>query len=147
MDNPARDATGKLGAYGYTAGAPGERGITDILKDIVGNLQGIVQSEVRLARVEIEEEGGKALTASKALIAGAVLGLYALGFLLVTIARALELALAPWLSSLIVGVVLLICAAVGISIGRERLRKVRMPKKTIQTTKEDIEWMKEQARS
>ena len=146
MDNPAREATGKMGSYGF-ASPQGERNITDILKDILGNLQGLIRSEMRLARVEMKEEGRKVVSASTMLAVGAVVGFYALGFLLLTVVHALELILAAWLATLIVGAALCICAAVAVSVGRERLRKVRMAEKTQQSLKEDIEWMKEQARS
>jgi len=38
-------------------------------------------------------------------------------------------------------------AAIGISKGREVLKTVRPPEKTIQTVKEDLLWTKEQAKS
>ena len=147
MDNPAREATGKMGTYGLASSPQGERNISEILKAIIGNLQGLIRSEVLLARAEIKDEGAKLAAASKLLVAGVVLGLYAFGFLLWTAVNALELVLAPWLATLIVGAALCIFAAVAVSVGRERLRNVRMAEKTRQTLKEDVEWMKEQARS
>ena len=84
----------------------------------------MVCAEVRLARLEIKAEGRKMMEASTMLIAGAVLGFYALGFLLLTGGRALELIMPPWLATLIVGVRLCICTPVAVSIGRERPRKV-----------------------
>ena len=57
MDNPAREATGKMGSYGFASSPPGERTIAEILKAILGNLQGLIRSEVLLARAEIKEEG------------------------------------------------------------------------------------------
>ena len=81
------------------------------------------------------------------LIFGAVLGFYALGFLLLTVVNALELVLAPWLATLIVGAALFICTAAAVSVGRGRLRLMRAAEKTRQTLKEDIEWMKEQSQS
>jgi hypothetical protein len=42
---------------------PGDRPISAVLQDIVGNIQDIVRSEVRLARTEIGEEVGRARSA------------------------------------------------------------------------------------
>jgi uncharacterized membrane protein YqjE len=148
MDNPGRGATGNLGTYGYGSSTPqGERTIGDILKDIVTNLQSIIRSEMQLAAVELKREGKKLITASGALAAAAVFGVFGVGFIFLTAMFALELVLAPWLSALIVGVVLLVCAGVGLAMGRERLRAVQAPKATLETLKEDAQWTKEQVRS
>ena len=55
MDDPARSAGGALGEYAYQQGGR-ERPMTEVLKDIIGNVQEMVRSEVRLARVEIRDE-------------------------------------------------------------------------------------------
>jgi hypothetical protein len=56
----------------------------------------------------------------------------------------LEALLPNWLAALILGVLLVICAAIGIAVGRRRLKTIRAPRKTIQTVKESLEWIKEQ---
>ena len=61
-----------------------DRSFADVLDDIVGNVQGIIRSEVRLAKAEIQEETVKAGKAARFAGSGAVLGLYAVGFLLLT---------------------------------------------------------------
>jgi Putative Actinobacterial Holin-X, holin superfamily III len=58
-----------------------ERPIADVLEDIIFNVQGIIRSEVRLARAEIQEETVKAGTAAGLAGSGAILAIYALGFL------------------------------------------------------------------
>jgi|SRR5579871_6450801 len=147
MDNPAREATGQLGAYGFTSETRGERTIADVLRDIGGNIQGIVRAEMILARSELKEEGRKAFAGSTMLLVGALVGFLGFAFLMLTCVFALELVLPAWAAALIVGGVLVICSGIAASIGRERLKKVRMPDKTMQTMKEDVEWMKEQVRS
>ena len=54
---------------------------------------------------------------------GAVLGLFALGFLLATVAAALATFLPTWLALLIVGVGLVLVAVVAVTIGRSQLRR------------------------
>ena len=63
-------------------GQTDDRSVTNVLQDIVSNVQEIVRSEVRLAKAEIKEETGKAARAWKPLIAGGVLMLYSGGLLM-----------------------------------------------------------------
>lgn len=153
MEDEARKASGQLGQYAYSgrseadAGRSRDRSMADVLKDIVGNFQEIVRSEVRLAKAETKEEGVKAWGAARPLLAGAVLGFYALGFLLLGVERALALVLVPWLAALIVGFTLVVVAAFLISAGRERWKAMHpQPGKTIKTVKENVQWMKDQTR-
>jgi len=121
-----------------------ERSFSDVFQDIVGNVQNIIRSEIRLAKTEVKEETAKAARAAEIIAAGAVLGLYAIGFLLLTLARALETVTAPWLASLIVAVLVGIVSFVAINTGRTRIKQVHpTPDKTIQTVKENVEWVKD----
>jgi uncharacterized membrane protein YqjE len=123
-----------------------ERSVSDVLQDIFGNVQDIVRSEVRLARAEIGTEAAKTARAAKSLIAGAVLGLYAGGVLLIAAVYGLSMVVAPWLAALLVGAFVAVVAAILISIGQGRLRKVKKPEKTIRSVKEDVQWLKNQTR-
>lgn len=150
MDDPARAAGGKLGEYAYTGRAQSgaDRSAADVIRDIVGNLQEIIRSEVRLARTEIREDAGDLAKATAILAAGAVAGMFGLLFLLLALTYGLTTVLSPAASALIVGVALAVTAAVLISTGRGRLKKVSAkPDKTIETVKENIEWLKGQTRS
>jgi len=123
-----------------------ERSVSEVLQDIFGNVQEIVRSEVRLAKVEIQTEAGKTARAAKSLLAGAVIGFYAGGLLLLAAVYGLSMVLAPWLAALAVGAFLLIIAMILISVGQGRLRLVNKPEKTVKTLKEDVQWMKDQTR-
>ncbi len=120
------------------------RSFAGVVEDIVGNVQGIIRSEVRLAKTEIKEETAKAGRAGGMLGGGAVLGLYALGFALLAGFFALEYVVAPWLAALIVAVVTGIIAAVLASMGWKRLKQAHpRPEKTIDTMKENVQWAKD----
>jgi hypothetical protein len=81
------------------------------------------------------------------LVAGAVLGIYALGILLLFAVYALAGPLPDWLAALIVGVVVAIIAAVLVKVGLDRVKSVNpAPDKTIDSVKEDIQWVKQQTR-
>src|SRR5215471_226246 len=124
-----------------------DRKFSNIVEDIIGNVQTIIRSEVRLAKAEMQEESIKAGKAAGIAISGALLALYAIGFLLLACIHALEIAIAPWLATLIVTVVVGAIAAVLIGIGMKRIRRVDpRPDKAIRSIKENLEWAKNQAR-
>jgi len=144
MDDPARAAGGTLGDYAMRDSGR-ERPMAEVLRDIIGNVQEMVRSEVRLARVELRDEASKSARAGAMLAAGAVMGLIAGVFLLVCVAQLLDLVMPDWAAALVVALALGIPAAILISRGRERLH-VPMPEKTIENVKENVEWMKNQTR-
>jgi len=124
-----------------------ERSVTQILQDIFTNVQEIIRSEMRLARTEIGEETNKALRAVAVLGAGLILGMYAVGFLLLSAAYALAAVLPDWLGPLIVGLIVAAIATALIVIGRGRIKTVSpVPQKTISSVKEDAQWVKDQTK-
>jgi uncharacterized membrane protein YqjE len=151
MDDPGKAARGKLGEYAYTGRGQvttSDRSAGDVLKDIVANLQEIIRSEVRLARVEIREETRKMANAGSMLAAGAVLGLYALFFIFLATVYVLTTYVSPAAAAAIVGIALAVVAGVLVSVGRGRLKNVSpKPEKTIDSVKENIEWLKGQTKS
>jgi uncharacterized membrane protein YqjE len=124
-----------------------DRSFSEVIENIIDNVQRIIRSEVRLAKVEIQEETSKAGKAAIVLAAGVVFGLYALGFLLLSGVYGLSQVMPSWLAALAVGVVVAVGAAACIMIGRQRLKNVNpKPEKTIQTMKENLEWAKNQTK-
>jgi uncharacterized membrane protein YqjE len=116
-----------------------DRSLSDVLQDIVANVQDIVRSELRLASAEIRQELVKAASAGKVAGAGGVLALFALGFLLLSAVYALSLVMAAWLAALIVAVVLAVVASVLISAGNKRLKTVHLkPEKTVASIRETL---------
>lgn len=130
-----RDSSGTLEA---------ERSVPEVLRDISNGIQQIVRSEIKLAKIEVGETAKQARTSAVAFGGGGLLGVYAAGFLLLTVMFALEIVLPNWLAALIVGILALAGAGIGVSIGRERLKAIRPPSKTMQTVKEDLEWISAQ---
>lgn len=124
-----------------------ERSITQILQDMFANVQEIIRSEMRLAKTEISEEIHKALRAFAVLGAGIILGLYALGFLLLSAVYALAAVLPNWLGPLLVGLIVAVIAAGLVVIGRNKFQTVSpVPQKTIASVKEDAQWVKDQTK-
>ena len=135
-----------------TQETPSEPTTGELLKGIADDANTLVRQELLLARQEMQE--GLAATAkASALLAGAaVLGLYALGFLLYTIGVAIG---GPeWLGFAIVTAVLLVVVLVLALVGRRRLAASKVaPERAraqLQATatelKEEIRWARPQPR-
>ena len=124
--------------------AAGDRSLSDVLQDIIRNVQEIVRSEVRLAKTEIREEAAKARSSMLLLAAGAVTAIFAIVFLLLTIVYALTLVTPGWAAALIVGTVLAVVASVMLTAGVRRFKQIHpTPERTIETMKENVEWAKQ----
>ena len=124
-----------------------ERAVSQVLQDILRNLQDIVRSEVRLARVEIRDELKQAAL-SGAWIAGGALGVIsAWMFLLWTLVYALAATMSMWAATLLVAAVLALAGGLLIMNGMRRARRIQpVPERTVQSVKENLEWMKQQTK-
>jgi uncharacterized membrane protein YqjE len=119
----------------------------EILQDIIADVQEIVRSEFRLAKAEVQQETAKVARSGIPLIVGLLLGLYALGFILLAAVHALSIVVSAWLAALIVGFVVGVVSLILINIGRNRLKGVKVvPEKTIGTVKENVQWARNQIR-
>jgi uncharacterized membrane protein YqjE len=121
-----------------------ERSVPEVLHDIVSNIQEIGRSEFRLAKSEIKEQVSKAAKPAATLAMGIVLAMYALGFMLLTIVYVLATVISAWLAALLVTAVVAVVALVLVTAGKDRLKRVKPPEKTIETLKENVEWAKNQ---
>lgn len=127
-----------------------EPSMTTLLSGIVGDVQELVRKEIVLARQEVREELITAKDAGIALaIAGAVLSIGAL-LLVLTLAQGLA-DLLNWPIWAGYGVVGLTCAIIGaflFSSARERIEQIQpIPEQTLETMKENVEWIKEKTTS
>ena len=121
--------------------APNQRTVPEVLQDIVGNIQEIIRSEFRLGTAEIKEEAAMAAKPVATVGAGIIFGVYALGFLFLAIVYALSTVVAPWIAALIITGIAALLAAVLVASGRGQLKRVKVvPKKTIATVKENVQW-------
>ena len=121
------------------------RTVSDVLQDILRNLQEIVRSEIRLARVEIRDQMRRAVSSSVWIAAGAVSAVSAWIFLLWTLAYALATRMPLWTATLIVAVVMAGTAWVLIMGGLRKATHIQpIPGRTVESVKENLEWMKQQ---
>jgi uncharacterized membrane protein YqjE len=123
-----------------------ERSISAVLHDIVGNIQDIVRSEVRLAKTEVREEIGKARAAGMLVGVGALMLTFAALFVLLAAVYALSTLVPDWAAALIVGGGVAVIAAVCLGVGIKRFKTMRAVPKTAETLKENVEWAKQLTR-
>lgn len=121
-----------------------DRSLGSIIKDLTADVSLLFRSEIALLKLELKEAGGK-LGGGAALMAGALfLGLIGLAFLFVTITLGMiALGAPPWLSSLIVTVVLFAVTGILAVMGKKKLEKVNfVPTESIEHIKTDIDTIK-----
>jgi uncharacterized membrane protein YqjE len=124
-----------------------ERSIGALVSDIVGNLQQIIRSEVRLAKAEVTEELTKAGRAVIWLVAGVVLATMALGFLFLGAVYLLAHFFQPWVAAVLVALAIGAIGGALVAIGATQMKRVSLtPSRTVTSVQENIQWAKAQAR-
>lgn len=112
------------------AGVFDERATSEVIASLITNTQGLVRTEVELAKLEIAEiVKAKAIAIGLVLVA-ALLGLFILAFIGVTGANALMLVLQPWAAWLIVTGIYILLAVVLVLVALRLLKKPTMPERT-----------------
>src|SRR5215468_9193050 len=119
-----------------------------LVKQLSEQVSRLVRDELMLAS---EEMTGKAKTAAKGaglFGGGGILALYGGGCLVACAVIALAGVLRPWLAALIVGVALIVCAAIAALAGRGEVKKATppIPGLAADSVKADVEQIKESAR-
>lgn len=104
----------------------------------------LVRQEIELAKTELAEKGRTLGTGAALLTAAGVAALLTLGSLTAFLVLALDGVMPNWLAAL---VVTLLWALIGVGLGllgRQKLEEAGkpVPEKTLETVKEDIEWLK-----
>lgn len=118
--------------------------IADVLKGAVRDAQELVRCEIALAKAEAREEVSRIGTGAALLAVGAVAAVIGVGLLLTTVAFAIsELAAWPvWAGFAVVTLVTLLVAGFLAMLGRSRMTAQRRMPLTVDTLKENMEWMR-----
>jgi len=121
-----------------------DNSIADVLKRALQDAQDLVRGEVALAKAEMREEMRRLGAGMAALAVAAVAALVAIVFLLAAAAWALAAILSwpVWAGYAIVGAVVLLIAIVVGLMGRSRLAAQPHMPRTVETMKENMEWMR-----
>jgi hypothetical protein len=123
-----------------------ERSLGDLFSDLSRETTTLVRQEVQLAKAELTQSATEAARGIGMLVAGGAVAYAGLLFLLLAIVFGLiEAGWDPWVSALVVGLVVVAIGGVLVLRARESLKPANLaPKKTVETLKEDAEWAKEQ---
>jgi hypothetical protein len=122
---------------------PTRRPVPEVLRDIAGNLQELIRSEVLLAKMEIQERIAEAAKAAATFGIGVMSGFYGLGLLLLAAVYGLSMVMAAWLAALLLGTVLTVVAMGFMSSGRKKFKHLNPGRsKTIQSVEESFQWSK-----
>jgi hypothetical protein len=126
---------------------PGEASAAELVKQLSEQTSRLVRQEVELAKAELSIKGKRAGVGAGMFGGAGVLGLYAGGALVAAAIAALALAVATWLSALIVAVVLGTAAGVAALTGKKRLQEALppVPRDSVESVKEDVQWTKTRA--
>lgn len=121
-----------------------ERSIGALLGDLADDLRRLFRLEIELFKRELAEKAGRLSRGLIAVAAGGFLAFSAWLVLLAAAVLALSIVLRPWLAALIVGVVVLLVAAVLLILGKRWLDAQKLvPRRTLDTLREDGAWVKE----
>lgn len=127
-----------------------EASVGTLISGIVGDAQELVRKEIALARQEIREEISSAKDAGiKLAIAGVVLAIGGL-LLVLMLAQALAdlLNVPNWVGYGIVGLVLAVVGYIMFSSAQKSMKEIKpVPEKTVETMKENVEWIKDRTTS
>jgi len=123
-----------------------ERSLGDLFSDLSRETTTLVRQEVQLAKAELTQSATEAARGIGMLVAGGAVAYAGLLFLLLAIVFGLiEAGWDAWLSALVVGVVVVAIGAILVLRARESLKPANLaPRRTVETLKEDQEWVKEQ---
>jgi uncharacterized membrane protein YqjE len=122
-----------------------DRSLGSIVSEMSSNLSKLMRQEVQLAKVEMQEEAKKVGKAAGLLGGAGFAGWMAALFASLTIMWALDHAMDIVWAALIVTALWAIAGAVMFVTGRKKMAEVNpKPEHTVETLKEDKEWLKAQ---
>jgi uncharacterized membrane protein YqjE len=138
-----------LAANASGSGKLQDKTLAELLKDLSEQTSTLVSKELELAKAELTAKG-KRLGLGVGILGGAgLMLLLGLGSLTACVIAALSLAMPIWLAALIVALALL---AIGGGLGLAGKAEIQrgappVPEEAVKSTKEDLAWIKAQAKS
>jgi uncharacterized membrane protein YqjE len=131
------------GANGAVVTAGDDVSIGKLVHDATENISTLIRGEVELAKLELKSSVSNAGTGIVFFIIAAVILVFSLTFGLIALAEGLVAAgLWRWLAYLVVFAFLVLIAALSGFIGFRKVKKVRPPKRTIETTKDTVAYLR-----
>jgi uncharacterized membrane protein YqjE len=125
-----------------------ERSVGELVQELSQQTATLVRQEMRLAQVELQEKGKRAGIGAGMFGGAGVVALYGVGAVLAAVIMLVATAIEPWVSALIVGVVLLAIAGILALLGRRQVEQATPPKpeRAMESVQDDVEHVKERVR-
>jgi hypothetical protein len=121
------------------------RPVAALLTDLAGETSTLVRQEIALFKAELSEKLTRMGVGAGALAAGGVIAFSGWLALLAAAILGLSHAVAPWLSALIIGVVVIALGAGLALFGKSRLKAdALVPRRTLNSLREDEAWIRDQ---
>jgi uncharacterized membrane protein YqjE len=126
-----------------------ERPTAELLRELADQTTTLVRKELELAKVEVSAKGKAAATGAGMFGGAGLFGVFAFGALTACLILALATFLAAWVAALIVATVYGAIAGVLALRGKRRVQEATppVPEQAVDSTKEDLEWVKTRATS
>jgi uncharacterized membrane protein YqjE len=126
-----------------------DKSAAELVSDLSRELTTLVHQELELAKAELAEKGKRAGLGAGMFGGAGLLAVLGLGCFTACAVAALQLAMPVWAAALIVGVVYeVVAGGMALAAKREVQQAVPpVPEQAMESTKEDVAWLKKQARS
>jgi uncharacterized membrane protein YqjE len=126
-----------------------DRPVGDLLKQLSEQTSTLVSKELELAKAELAEKGKKAGVGAGMFGAAGLFGVFAFAALTACLIAVLDTAMPLWAAALIVAAAYAAVGAVLALRGRTEVKSAipPMPEQAIESSKEDVQWAKQQAKS
>ncbi len=121
------------------------RPVAALLSDLAGETSTLVRQEIALFKAELSEKLTRMGVGAAAVAAGGLIAFSGWLALLAAAILGLSHVLAPWLSALIIGVVVIALGAGLALFGKSRLNAdALVPRRTLNSLREDEAWIRDQ---
>jgi hypothetical protein len=136
-----RSGDGRVAAEESRPGRP----VATLLSDLVNDIGTLLRQEIALFKAELQEKLRLLGQGTGALVVGGLIAFSGWLALLAAAVLGLSEILAPWLSALIVGIVVIVLGAGLMMFGKGRLdADALVPRRTLNSLREDEAWIRDQ---
>lgn len=120
----------------------------DLVRDVSELVPRLVREELALAKAELSDKGKHAGIGAGLFGGGGLFAFFGIAALITAAVLGLAEAVPAWLSALIVAVVLLVLAGILALVGKSQVKRAvpPVPTKAVDSTKHDVQAVKESAR-
>jgi uncharacterized membrane protein YqjE len=125
-----------------------ERSPGELVSELAEQISRLVRDEIRLAQLELQQKGKRAGIGVGLFGGSGFVALYGLGAIVAGLVLLLAMAVEPWAAAMIVGIALLLVAGALALMGKNQVRQAKppIPKRAVESIKQDIDVIKEGAR-